>query len=753
MIEQIFSSSINSIIIADKDGIITKVNEASIRMLGYAEEELINLSIEALYTYRSDFEKVLTEINHVGHFTGNIINKTKSGKNITTYLSANRIFDHEGHIIGTMGISRDITEELSTKNKYDQVLNMVPEIIYHANLEGYFTFVNQATMEILGYEQHELVNTRFSELIHKPHLILVNEHYKSHLNKKTTNSYLEFKVNKKDGTPIWVGQKLSTKFNMHDPSKIDGFIGVVRDINKQKESTRLLSESEMRYRELFDASSDLIQSITPNGDFLYVNKVWKKAMGYTDEELKSINILTLIHPDSLPHCKSILNDILNLGKNKKQKVVYDLITKDGNIITVEGAFNIKLIDNKVVSIQSFLRDITEQNRLENQLTKKEQILRQITESLSDVFYLYNISEQKYEYISTNCIDVLGADQEFFYSNKSHTESFIHPEDREKLNSAQEIVESGNVYDIDYRIIVNDEIKWINEKSFPIKDKLGNTISNSGICSDITKIKRANEIIYNQNIEIGSSILYAKQLQESALPKDREIQAIFPDSFVMYKPKDVVSGDFYVVDEIKSNDQNTMPTFIVGDCTGHGVPGAVLSLMCIVLIKETYTRHEINSPAEALEFVRSRLVKFFKASKDNIVRDGMDIAFCVLNKTKKELYFSGGYNSCVIIRGRQILEYKGDKQHIGYTDNPKPFNNHIIKVKSGDLVYLYTDGIKDQFGGERKKKFTKKRLHELLVDSNQLSMEDAHDFIETAFENWKDNNEQIDDVTILGVRID
>ena len=197
----------------------------------------------------------------------------------------------------------------------------------------------------------------------------------------------------------------------------------------------------------------------------------------------------------------------------------------------------------------------------------------------------------------------------------------------------------------------------------------------------------------------------------------------------------------------------MPVFIVGDCTGHGIPGAVLSLMCNVLIRESFNRPDINSPSEALEFIRTRLVKFFKANSDKSIRDGMDAAFCVLNKTQNKLYFSGGYNSCIILRGVELIEHRGDRQHIGYSDNPKPFTNQTINVQSGDQIFLCTDGYQDQFGGERGKKFSKRRLHQLLIDSSQLSMQDKGIFLETEFRNWKRDMEQVDDVTILGLKIE
>ena len=625
MINQLFTASIDSILIADADGFITQVNPAAERMLGYSKEELIGRKSNFLYAYDEEFESVSLIISKTGGFTGEIVNKTKSGKEITTFLSANFLYDDNGVIIGMMGISRDITSTKLIQTQYEQLINTVPDVIYSTDIDGYFNYVNEAITRLFGYDPKELIGTLFTDIIYGPHIKNVQKHYKMHFEKRKPQTYLEFQIIKKDGTLNWIGQQVSTKFNSVKKDRIEGFYGVVRDINNQK-----------------------------------------------------------------------------------------------------------LIESKLV--------------------EREKTLHQITETLSDVFYLYNIVEGKYEYISSNCEEVLGANQKFFYSGKSHTKEFGYKDDISKLYDSKDKVDAGEAYDIDYRIVVDGEIRWINEKSFPIKNEDGEIISNSGICRDITMLKKANETIYRQNIEIGASILYAKRLQDSVLPTQQKLHEIFPDSFVLYKPKDVVSGDFYIADYITTNDNRKIPTFIVGDCTGHGIPGAVLSLMCNVLIRESFTRDELNSPGEALDFVRERLSKFFEV--DNIVRirDGMDVAFCVLNKNRDELYFSGAFNSCVILRGEELLEFKGDKQHIGFTDDPKPFKNHSIGVQKGDMIFLYTDGFMDQFGGPNTRKYTKKRLQKTIMNLKELPMEVIGAALDDEFLNWKMGEEQTDDVTILGIRV-
>lgn len=753
MLQEFFRACIEGIIVTDLTGNITEANPAAQAMFGYSRDELIGTPVSRLYLSQEEHQKVITEVSTTGKFKRTILNINKAGSAFYSLLSANLIYGSDGEVIGMMGISRDIAEEISLKQKYEQLVNAVPDIIYGTGFEGKFTYVNDSVKRILGYDAEDLIGRLFVDLIHKPHQHYVAEHYRFHFEEKLAQSYLEFQVVKKDGDLLWVGQQVSTKFNVIEPARIEGFYGVVRDIDEQKRIECLLAESEEKYRELFDASTELIQSIDASGNFLYVNEHWKKAMGYTDEELSRLNLFALVHPDSQAHCSSLFADIIATGKFGESRTFYDVVSKDGRRITVEGAISIKLDHGRVVSVQSFLRDVSKQKEAERKLVSQEKTLRQITETLSDVFYLYNISEKKYEYISPNCETILGANSDFFYEGKSHTKKYGHPDDIEMMREANRKVDAGLSYEIDYRIIINGETRWINEKSFPITNDEGMVVANSGICRDVTDLKNAQQIIYKQNIEIGSSILYAKRLQDSVLPSTQQVADILPDSFIFYKPKEIVSGDFYVVDYIRTNDHEVLPALIVGDCTGHGIPGALLSLMCNVLVRESFVQHDVNSPSDSLDFVRKRLIKFFGSHDRKVIRDGMDIAFCVINKKANQVYYAGANSHLVIVRDGEILEHKGEKQHVGYNENYTPFSSHVIDIKKNDCLYLFSDGYCDQFGGRRDRKFTRKKFYQLLIETSHLPMKDVKVVLHNEFLDWKMENDQIDDITVLGVRIE
>lgn len=750
---EIFDYSLDAIITTDPDGIVTNSNKSAEKMLGYPSNELIGQHIRLLYASEEELNKVIDQLRTNDAFSGEILNTTKDGQTIITLLSANQIRNRAGKVIGTMGISRDITKESILREEYNKLINNVSDIIYTTDLNGNFTYTNKPVESILGYSTDEVKEKSFRDFIHKDDVAMVAEHYSKVFQERLRESYLEFKVNTKSGKVVWVGQQVNTKFNKSDSAKVEGYYGIVRIIDERKRAELKLQGSEKKYRDLIDNSSDLVQIIDAHGKFTYVNEAWKRTLNYSEKELEAVTVFDLIHPDSMDHCKALFEKIGERIAADQDRILYTLLAKDGKKIIVEGSFNTKYDDyGKVSSIQSFLRDVTEQKEAQTQLAQKENTLRQITETINDVFYLYNILEHKYEYISPNCEVTLGANAQFFYDGRSHTQEFGYPEDTVKLKAANHSVDDGFSYDIDFRIVVNGEIRWINEKSFAIRDEAGTIVANSGICRDITEIREANEIIRLQNLEIGASILYAKRIQDAVLPTTSEINDVFPDSFVIFRPKDVVSGDFYIVDYIQTNDENLMPTLIVGDCTGHGVPGAVLSLMCNVLVRESFTRHDVESPADALNYVRSRLTNFFSSSQERNIRDGMDIAFCVIAKEEKKLYFSGANSKCILVRDGELMEYRGNRQHVGYVENPDEFTNHEIDIEEGDRIFLYSDGYSDQFGGEKGKKFGKIQLHAILKNDANLSMNELGKLLLNKLDTWQGTIDQVDDITFLGVQI-
>lgn len=268
------------------------------------------------------------------------------------------------------------------------------------------------------------------------------------------------------------------------------------------------------------------------------------------------------------------------------------------------------------------------------------------------------------------------------------------------------------------------------------------------------------IIEEKNKDIADSISYAKGIQRSFLTPESEFSSTFKDHFILYKPKDIISGDCYWLANVtttpKTGVSKKISVLSVIDCTGHGVPGALLSIVGLTLLNQTVRNPEVNGPADALNFLNSELPKNLrKQSEKQVMRDGMDMVMCAFDIHEKKIIFAGANNPVYLIRKGNLTEYKGDKQPISGADDidKKPFSQQIIDIQQGDSVYLFTDGFADQFGGEKGKKFKYSKLKELLLSIESKSMQEQKEILNETFETWKGNLDQVDDVCLIGVKID
>lgn len=253
-----------------------------------------------------------------------------------------------------------------------------------------------------------------------------------------------------------------------------------------------------------------------------------------------------------------------------------------------------------------------------------------------------------------------------------------------------------------------------------------------------------ESIAEKNKEILDSISYAQGLQRAILPTPENILEHLPQSFVFYRPKDIVAGDFYFF-ESKENKF----WIAAADCTGHGVPGAMVSVVCSNALTRSLREFKAEIPAEMLDQTALQVEETFSKS-GTTVRDGMDISLCMVDRSSQKLYWAGANNSLVMVRKDGTLEeIKADKQPIGKYENRKPFTPREVDLQKGDMIYLFTDGITDQFGGKEGKKFRFARLRDLLISIHQLPAAEQLKMIEQSFDSWKGDLEQIDDVCLLG----
>lgn len=273
----------------------------------------------------------------------------------------------------------------------------------------------------------------------------------------------------------------------------------------------------------------------------------------------------------------------------------------------------------------------------------------------------------------------------------------------------------------------------------------------------TELKKAYEEIQAQrneilekNNQITDSIVYAKRIQEAILPSGSEVSRLLEHHFILYKPKDIVSGDFYWVEE-----KNGKITVAAVDCTGHGVPGAFMSIIGYNLLNYIVKEQGITRPRDILDHLNTGVSSVLKQSGENSkVRDGMDIALISLDPRSQTLHFAGANNPLYHVRDGKLEIYKANKTPIGSTPHSThtSFTDHELKLIPGDMLYIFSDGYADQFGGEQGKKFKYRQLQELLVEIHDKPVAEQRSMLESALLRWQGDHEQVDDILVIGIRV-
>ena len=282
-----------------------------------------------------------------------------------------------------------------------------------------------------------------------------------------------------------------------------------------------------------------------------------------------------------------------------------------------------------------------------------------------------------------------------------------------------------------------------------------------------QIRKQHLMVLQQKQAITDSISYARRIQKAVLPSPPYLNKLFTDYFTIYKPKDIISGDFYWAREIEGH-----RVIIVADCTGHGVPGALMSMLGVTLLNEQFRTFGIRPPGEILGHLRNKVKEIlFQDGSTNDQKDGIDMAIAIIDPDKKALQFAGANIPLFLVREAKqagdteedlilslqnddhlLYRIKSDKQPLGVHWEERDFTSHLIQLQERDSLYIFSDGYVDQYGGKKRKKFKSKKLIRLLLSLQDASMDMQKKLLEDAFERWRGNQEQIDDVCAFGLRI-
>ncbi|HCT30503.1 MAG TPA: histidine kinase [Bacteroidales bacterium] len=507
-----------------------------------------------------------------------------------------------------------------------------------------------------------------------------------------------------------------------------------------------VENAQKRLHSLLENASEIISIYNQDLKLTYVSPSVTKILGYTPQEMmsgKDIDRLTRKGEIDLNQ----MFESLNSNPRVPITIQYTFMKKDGEKIFLEVTGRNLLDDAAINGIILNSQDITERKRAE-----KEERMRSKMQSLSEN--------------STDIIIRLNTAGQFFYANPM-VEQYLHIPAKELINQTLSSIQINeglaNFFKDSIKQIKSSKEKLDGELTLPTP--MGERIMHINaipemneneletilfVSHDITEAKRIELEILDKNRKITESINYAQRIQTSILPNNRLIRQHLPKSFVFYHPRDVVSGDFpwfFLKDDF---------IYIAAvDCTGHGVPGALLSFIGYFTLNNVVDHDSSYSASKILDLLHYGVRRTLKQDRpDAEARDGMDIALCKIDNKNNILHYAGAHRPLFLLRKGELLEFKGDRKAIGGIPHPKKgeeeFTNHHIDIQTGDKIFFFSDGLPDQVGGEEKKKYGPMRIRDIIMGNQTLSMPQYAELFAKDFEEYKGNNKQVDDVLLIGI---
>jgi len=515
-----------------------------------------------------------------------------------------------------------------------------------------------------------------------------------------------------------------------------------------EEKIQEVNQSQKRLYSLLENASELITIYDENIKIKYVSPSVRKILGYSEEEMFSGKDFDRINKKGQTTINQMFEE-LKADPTQSRIIQYTYLNKHGAIMFLESTGRNLLNDPAINGLILNTSDITERKRAE-----KEQRMRGQMQTLSDN--------------SPDIILRVDLNRQFFYANPA-VESFtgikaeeFHKKHLNEIGLRREII---SFIDETVEEVKKSKAKVHKEMVFHIQENLVTVNVNAipeyneedrletvlFILHDITELKKIEQEIKEKNTKITDSINYAFRLQNAILPSQKYIKQYFPDSFMLYMPRDIVSGDFPWF--FKKNDDLYIAAI---DCTGHGVPGAMLSLVGYFILNQVLSQPIVLSPGEILNQLHKGVQTTLRQDMDGAsARDGMDVALCKINMKQMKMEYSGAHRPLYFVRGTELEEYKGTRSAIGgipKDGKPEPtFENYVIDINKNDSIFFFSDGLPDQFGGPEGKKYFPKRIREKILENIDTPMSNYFNVFKNDYQVWLGDGTPIDDVLIIGIR--
>jgi PAS domain S-box-containing protein len=668
---------------------------------------------------------------------------------------------------------------------FKQFIEASNDLIFRLNESFDFTFVNPALIELTGFSEQELLQMNFYDLLKVDTRTYTRKFYQTQINERIKVTYHEMPLQTKDGGTVWIGQNV-TLLQQNEELL---FTVIARNISEKVKIDNMKENWILRLSVLIENLQEGVLMEDENRKITLVNRAFC--------DLFSVRLI----PEDLigKNYVNAQNHIKRLFENPTDFAQLETEVVTNKHIVIGQALNLangRVYERDYVPIYVETgyagnlwkyRDCTEKVKNRNELIKSKKKYKNVIETmrlgLLEVDHDDNILQANEAFC-----EILEYDSPEQLIGKKSFETLLDEEQQElmRFQMANRNKGDSNTYEIKVKK-ANGDFAWMLISGAPLFDEQNNIIGSVGIHLDITYQKRIaleleekknlqnmmewqekallnleekvlertsevlkqKEIIEEKNTQITNSIEYARRIQQAILPDKAEVARTFEDSFIMYRPRDIVGGDFYYF----KNKRDSIYYLCAADSTGHGVPGGFMSMLGSEKLKDAVSSGK--DPGEILSILNRSIKNSLNSSDTEItLLDGFDVGLSMIDIKTFTVSFAGALRPMWIIHpdGKDVEEVKGTRRSIGgRTEEDEPFETHQIKLNKGDCLYLFTDGFNDQFN-KSGKRMTSKRFRELLLSINDMPMKEQGEYLEGYLETWMGGGRQTDDILVIGVRL-
>lgn len=808
----------------DLNGRILDANQQFLQLMGYQKQEILHKHHQIFVTVQesksTEYQQFWHQLKNGQAAEGEFMRIHRNGDPVWVKGIYNPVIDVDNKVYKIVKFVSDITErkklelqnirnlkEIQSAKKIleenNEELEAMQEVMIHKEKElssnlaaidntinaieftmaGTVLNANQLFLDLMGYTKEELKG--------KHHQIFVDEVYAQSqkyadfwITLRQGNSHsAEYKHIGKDKQEVWLRATYTpVKDTQGELYKIKM---LAMDVTEEK----VLRQKNNNQLQAIDRAA-AVAEFDLEGNILYANELFLNMMGYTKEELEGAHHCLFVEDEysSTTECEKFWP---TLARGQFIQGEFWRIHKSGDSVWIKGSYTPVLdLNNQPYKVVKYAYDITYQKKLEGKL--KDQILK-----LNDYKFALDAAaivaitdvEGVITYVNDKFCDKSKYNREELIG-KTHRLLNSGYHSKEFIQDLWGTIKKGDVWRSEMKNKAKDgAFYWVDTTIIPFLDGNGEPNMYLAIRFDITHRKKLedelkkrghqleqernrvkvinkelatqNELIADKNKSITDSIEYALRIQEAILPIMSNIKTSLPESFILFKPRDIVSGDFYWFAQVQVPNHHQSGTIInksiiaAIDCTGHGVPGAFMSMIGNQLMDDIVVNKKITSPDQILNLLNRGVRLILKQDElDN--QDGMDMNLCVIDKTNRILEFAGAKNAMLYIHNGEIQDVKADRSSIGGFQRPDftTFHKQCIPLVAEDeqIFYLFSDGFQDQMGGPHERKFMRRNLRNLLMSIHQEPMEEQQNTLNTVFDDWIGDIEQLDDVLIIGFRV-